>query len=81
MAKKITFIIIALVLMLPGIKAEEQKREMRAAWLATVSNIDWPSERGTGAAVILSRWLCKHKYERSVHSGSLDVRRHVPVEL
>lgn len=52
MAKKITFIIIALVLMLPGIKAEEQKREMRAAWLATVSNIDWPSERGTGAAVI-----------------------------
>lgn len=52
MTKKLTFIIIALVLMLPGIKAEEQKREMRAAWLATVSNIDWPSERGTGAAVI-----------------------------
>jgi uncharacterized lipoprotein YddW (UPF0748 family) len=52
MVRKLTFIIIALALMVPGIKAEEQKREMRAAWLATVSNIDWPSERGTGAAVV-----------------------------
>jgi len=32
--------------------AEEQKREMRAAWLATVQNIDWPSERGTSANTI-----------------------------
>ena len=38
--------------MMPQLRAEEQKREMRAAWLATVSNIDWPSERGTSAAVI-----------------------------
>ena len=53
MAKKLTFIILALALMVPAwMSAEEQKREMRAAWLATVSNIDWPSERGTGAAVI-----------------------------
>ena len=52
MAKKLTIFILALVLVLPALKAEEQKREMRAAWLATVSNIDWPSERGTGAAVI-----------------------------
>lgn len=42
----------AVALMLPQVRAEEQKREMRAAWLATVSNIDWPSERGTSAAVI-----------------------------
>ena len=52
MAKKLIFLIAALVVMLPQLRAEEQKREMRAAWLATVSNIDWPSERGTGAAVI-----------------------------
>ncbi|MBR5638180.1 MAG: family 10 glycosylhydrolase [Muribaculaceae bacterium] len=52
MTKKITILILMLALVLPALKAEEQKREMRAAWLATVSNIDWPSERGTGAAVI-----------------------------
>ena len=52
MAKKLIFLIVALSMMLPQLSAEEQKREMRAAWLATVSNIDWPSERGTGASVI-----------------------------
>lgn len=52
MAKKLTILIMMLALVFPALKAEEQKREMRAAWLATVSNIDWPSERGTSAAVI-----------------------------
>lgn len=52
MAKKLTFIIVMLALAMPTIGAEEFKREMRAAWLATVSNIDWPSERGTSSAVI-----------------------------
>ncbi len=52
MAKKLIFLIAVVALMIPQLRAEEQKREMRAAWLATVSNIDWPSERGTGAAVI-----------------------------
>ena len=52
MAKKLTILIMLIALVFPALKAEEQKREMRAAWLATVSNIDWPSERGTGAAVI-----------------------------
>ena len=52
MAKKLIFLIVALVLMAWNANAEEQKREFRAAWLATVSNIDWPSERGTGASVI-----------------------------
>ena len=52
MIKKLIFLILVVVLMMPQLRAEEQKREMRAAWLATVSNIDWPSERGTSAAVI-----------------------------
>lgn len=52
MAKKLIFLFVAVALLVPQIHAEEQKREMRAAWLATVSNIDWPSERGTSAAVI-----------------------------
>lgn len=53
MAKKLSFLIVALLLTwIGGMAQEEQKREMRAAWLATVSNIDWPSERGTSASVI-----------------------------
>ncbi len=53
MAKKLSFLIVAALLTCLGTMAQEQqKREMRAAWLATVSNIDWPSERGTSAAVI-----------------------------
>ncbi|MBR6432599.1 MAG: family 10 glycosylhydrolase, partial [Muribaculaceae bacterium] len=53
MAKKLSLLIVAALLTCIGTVAQEQqKREMRAAWLATVSNIDWPSERGTGAAVI-----------------------------
>ena len=53
MAKKFLLFIVAAVLVCMGAFAQEQqKREMRAAWLATVSNIDWPSERGTGASVI-----------------------------
>ena len=51
--RKLKLIILALALVLPTVMdAEEQKREMRAAWLATVSNIDWPSERGTTASII-----------------------------
>src|SRR5690606_42059941 len=26
------------------------KRELRAAWIATVTNIDWPSKKGLGVA-------------------------------
>ena len=53
MSRKLKLIILALALVLPTVMgAEEQKREMRAAWLATVSNIDWPSERGTTASII-----------------------------
>lgn len=52
MSKKLIFLIAVMAMMVPQLRAEEQKREMRAAWLATVSNIDWPSERGTSAAVV-----------------------------
>ena len=52
MIKRLLLSIVAMALLMPLAQGEEQKREMRAAWLATVSNIDWPSERGTGASVI-----------------------------
>ena len=51
-ANNLILLIVAIALFSLPASAEEQKREMRAAWLATVSNIDWPSERGTSAAVI-----------------------------
>ena len=31
------------------------KREFRAAWVATVMNIDWPKQKGTSASVIAAQ--------------------------
>ena len=52
MIKRLVLMLVAVAMLTPLVQGEEQKREFRAAWLATVSNIDWPSERGTGASVI-----------------------------
>ncbi len=43
---------LALLLALNLGAQEAQKREMRTVWVATVSNIDWPQTRGTGATII-----------------------------
>ena len=44
MNKKITlFFILSLCVM--SLFAQQSKREMRAVWIATVANIDWPSQR------------------------------------
>ena len=42
---KITSLFFALVFFLTSISAQHPKREMRAVWIATVANIDWPSQR------------------------------------
>lgn len=39
-------ILICSILMLNVATAEPIKRELRAAWIATVANIDWPSKQG-----------------------------------
>ena len=33
-----------------GVSAQHKKREMRGVWIATVSNIDWPSQKGNTEA-------------------------------
>jgi len=33
------------ILIISSISAQQQKREMRAVWIATVANIDWPSQK------------------------------------
>ena len=40
-----TSILLCCLFVLLNIKAQQHKREMRAAWIATVANIDWPSQR------------------------------------
>jgi uncharacterized lipoprotein YddW (UPF0748 family) len=42
---KLTSLFFALVFFLTSISAQHPKREMRAVWIATVANIDWPSQR------------------------------------
>ena len=44
MFKKISFLV-AFFFVLGSMSAQYNKREMRAVWMATVANIDWPSQR------------------------------------
>lgn len=46
--KKILLLILGIYLLMP-INAQFKKREMRAVWIATVANIDWPSQRNLTA--------------------------------
>ena len=41
----------ALTLSCSAVFAQSPKREFRSVWLTTYSNIDWPSKKGTSAAV------------------------------
>ncbi|MCB0700749.1 MAG: family 10 glycosylhydrolase [Chitinophagales bacterium] len=47
--RRITLIILSFILF-TNLYAQSPKREFRAAWIATVSNIDWPSKPGLPAA-------------------------------
>lgn len=48
MKRAISFLII-LTTLFSNIQAEQKKREMRAVWIATVANIDWPSQKNLTA--------------------------------
>lgn len=47
---KRTLLTLCLVAVLCGTIAAQSKRELRAAWIATVANIDWPSIEAVGRA-------------------------------
>lgn len=42
---KKNLIILLSLLIITSITAQQKKREMRAVWIATVANIDWPSQK------------------------------------
>jgi len=44
MCKKICFLLLSFTILF-NLSAQQHKREMRAVWIATVANIDWPSQR------------------------------------
>ena len=52
MNKKFLYTIIVASFIINSLFAVSPKREWRSTWLATVSNIDWPSKRGTTAEII-----------------------------
>lgn len=57
MQKSRKFFVLTLLLVLvsgSGL-ADVVKREFRSVWIATVTNIDWPSEKGSSASVIASQ--------------------------
>ncbi len=49
MLNRIAFIALFCFLFLTVAQAQSPKREFRAAWVATVANIDWPSKQGLPA--------------------------------
>ena len=48
--KRLLVVSLMLALMGGNLLAANPKREMRSSWLTTVSNIDWPSTKGTSAS-------------------------------
>lgn len=46
--KKVLLLVIGICFLMP-VNAQLKKREMRAVWIATVANIDWPSQRNLTA--------------------------------
>lgn len=44
--KRLLLFFVLFVFSLSALLAQPQKREMRAVWIATVANIDWPSQKG-----------------------------------
>ena len=52
MKKKILCSLLINIFIINSVFALSPKREWRSTWLATVSNIDWPSKRGTTAEII-----------------------------
>jgi len=43
--KKLFLVLVLVVATVAMVSAQAKKREMRAVWIATVANIDWPSQR------------------------------------
>ena len=86
--KQLSFIVIFL-LSISSFFAQSPKREMRATWLATVWQIDWPKSVivTTGNADQIaaqkkrddsdSRFFGFCQYECNLFSGSFEMRCHV----
>ncbi len=47
---KYSLTLLSCILIIGGVFAKTPKREMRAVWIATVANIDWPSKAGLPVA-------------------------------
>lgn len=47
--RQLPLLLILIILLSASVKAQSPKREFRGAWIATVSNIDWPSKPGLSA--------------------------------
>lgn len=43
--KRTVFVLLSVIFCVLSIQSQPHKREMRAVWIATVANIDWPSQR------------------------------------
>ena len=73
--KKITTSVL-LIVMAVSVYAQHPKREMRAVWIATVANIDWPSTSGltTTAQRTEMRKMLDALQENNINTIILQIR-------
>jgi uncharacterized lipoprotein YddW (UPF0748 family) len=65
--QRIFSVLFSICLLAVFTSAKAQKREFRAAWIATVSNIDWPSKPGLPAYEQQQQFI--HRLEQLQHIG------------
>src|SRR5574344_1085908 len=60
---KKTFLVSCFVAFAICVFADSPKREIRASWVATVENIDWPSTKITGTGTAAEQQITAQKQE------------------
>ena len=55
MKKRVSLFLLAVLMLAGNVYATAPKREFRAAWIATVANIDWPWQKGNSESIIASQ--------------------------
>jgi uncharacterized lipoprotein YddW (UPF0748 family) len=71
---RITLLLIAITLLFASAKAQSPKREFRAAWIATVSNIDWPSKPGLPASQQQSEFIARLEQLKALGCNAVIVQ-------
>jgi len=71
---RIFFTVLFFFLFVYNAKAQSPKREFRAAWIATVSNIDWPSKPGLSSSQQQAEFIARLDQLKSLGCNAVIVQ-------